>query len=72
MKRRVISVIVSLLMIIGAVYPALTVASAAVWGGETAIPSLSGDVYQIATAENLAWFAKYPKTRILSCLLTGR
>ena len=57
MKRRVISVIVSLLMIIGAVYPALTVASAAVWGGETAIPSLSGDVYQIATAENLAWFA---------------
>lgn len=57
MKRRVISVIVSLLMIIGAVYPALTVAAAAVWGGETAIPSLSGDVYQIATAENLAWFA---------------
>lgn len=58
MKRRALSVIVSLLMIIGAVYPGLTVASAAVWGGETVIPSLSGDVYQIATAENLAWFAE--------------
>ncbi|MBQ5591786.1 MAG: dockerin type I repeat-containing protein [Clostridia bacterium] len=58
MKRRVLSVIVSLFMIIGAVYPGLTVAGAAVWSGTAVIPSLSGDVYQIATAENLAWFAQ--------------
>lgn len=57
MKRRILSVIVSLLLIVGAVYPALTVVSAGVWNGSTAIPSLSGDVYQIATAEQLAWFA---------------
>lgn len=57
MKRRVLSVVISLLMIIGAVYPALTVAGA-VWDGTSVIPTLSGDVYQIATAENLAWFAE--------------
>lgn len=57
MKHRLLSVIVSLLLVVGMVYPALTVANAAVWGGTAVIPSLSGDVYQIATAENLAWFA---------------
>ncbi|MBQ8574453.1 MAG: hypothetical protein IJ447_00200 [Clostridia bacterium] len=57
MKRRLLSVIVSLLLVVGMVYPALTVVNAAVWDGSTAIPTLSGDVYQIATAENLAWFA---------------
>lgn len=57
MKRRVISVIVSILLVLGMVYPALSVTTFAAWGGSTAIPSLSGDVYQIASAENLAWFA---------------
>ncbi len=57
MKRKILSVVVSLILIIGAVYPALTVASAAVWNGTTTIPSISGGVYQIATAEHLAWFA---------------
>lgn len=58
MKRRILSVIVSLLIIVGAVYPGLTVVSFAAWSGASAIPSLSGDVYQIATAENLAWFSE--------------
>lgn len=57
MKRKVLSIIVSLLLIIGAVYPALTVASAAVWNGSIVIPSISGGIYQLATAEQLAWFA---------------
>ncbi len=57
MKRRIVSFIVSLVLVIGMAYPAFTVANAAVWGGSASIPSLSGDVYQIATAENLAWFA---------------
>ncbi len=57
MKRRILSFIVSLVMVVGMVYPALVVASAAVWSGGAEIPALSGDVYNIATAENLAWFA---------------
>lgn len=57
MKKKVLSVIISLLMIIGAVYPALTVANAAVWNGSMATPAISGGVYQIGTAEQLAWFA---------------
>ncbi len=56
MKRKILSVLVSLILIIGAVYPALTVASAA-WTGSMTTPSISGGVYQIATAEHLAWFA---------------
>ncbi len=57
MKRKLLSILVSLIMVVGMVYPALTVANAAVWGGSAVIPTLEGDVYQIATAENLAWFA---------------
>ncbi len=57
MKRRLLSFFISFVMVVAAVYPALTVASAAVWNGDTLIPSLDGDVYQISTAENLAWFA---------------
>lgn len=58
MKRRILSIIVTLMLTMGVVYPALTVATnAAIWGGTAVIPSLLGDVYQIATAENLAWFA---------------
>ncbi len=57
MKKKVLSVMISLLMIIGAMYPALTVAGAAVWNGSMVTPAISGGVYQIATAENLAWFA---------------
>ena len=56
MNKKIISVIVSLLMIMGAVYPALTVA-AAEWDGSASTPPISGGVYQIGTAEQLAWFA---------------
>ncbi len=58
MKRRLISIFVSLIIVLGAVYPALSVASFAAWNGGVSIPTLSGDVYQIATPENLAWFAE--------------
>lgn len=57
MKRRILSVIVSIVMVVGMVYPALSVITSAAWGGSATIPSLQGDVYQIASAENLAWFA---------------
>lgn len=60
MNKKIISVIVSLIMIIGAVYPALTVASA--WDGSMSTPSISGGVYQIGTAEQLAWFANAVNT----------
>lgn len=55
MKRKILAVIVSLILIVGAVYPALTVAGA--WDGSMSTPSISGGVYQIGTAEQLAWFA---------------
>ncbi len=57
MKRKILSVIVSLILIIGAVYPALPMVGAAVWNGSMVTPSISGGVYQIGTAEQLAWFA---------------
>ena len=56
MKRKVISVISALVLIIVSVFPGLS-ASAAVWNGSTSVPTLSGGVYQIGTAEQLAWFA---------------
>lgn len=60
MNKKLISVIVSLIMIIGAVYPALTVAAA--WDGSMSTPPISGGVYQIGTAEQLAWFANAVNT----------
>lgn len=57
MKKRVFSIILSLILLITAVAPVLTVANAAVWSGSRSVPSISGGVYQIATGENLAWFA---------------
>ena len=57
MKRKLLSVLVSLLMIVASVYPALTVAYAATWDGSRSTPELSGGVYQISTAEELAWFS---------------
>lgn len=57
MKRKALSILLSLVMIITTIVPVLNVASAAVWTGTTSVPSMSGGVYQIATGENLAWFA---------------
>ena len=57
MKRKVISVILSFIIIIVSLAPTLMVANAAVWSGTMVVPPLSGDVYQISTGEQLAWFA---------------
>lgn len=57
MKRKALSILLSLVLIITAIAPALNVAYAAVWSGSTVVPSMSGGVYQIASGENLAWFA---------------
>ncbi len=57
MKRRFLSFFISFILVVGMLCPAFTAVNAAVWNGMTSIPELSGDVYQIATAENLAWFA---------------
>ena len=57
MKRKILSVFISILLIISAVTPAFIVADAAVWSGSYTVPMISGGVYQIASGENLAWFA---------------
>ena len=58
MKKKILAVILSVIMIIAAVQPAVTVLAASpVWSGGTAMPALSGGYYLIGTAENLAWFA---------------
>lgn len=57
MKRKILSVIISAALIIAAVAPSFTIANAAVWSGSSSVPSVSGGVYQIASGENLAWFA---------------
>lgn len=61
-SRKVISVIVSIILIMCSMVPCFTVANAAVWNGGMATPTLSGGVYQIASAENLAWFANAVNT----------
>lgn len=62
MKKRVFSIILSLILVITAIAPVLTVANAAVWTGSRSVPSISGGVYQIANGENLAWFANAVNT----------
>ncbi len=57
MKRKIISLLLSLILIIISVAPALTVADAAVWTGSLVVPPLSDGVYQISRPEHLAWFA---------------
>lgn len=58
MKKKIFAVILSVIMIIAAVQPVMSVfAVSSVWNGGTAMPALSGGYYQINTAEKLAWFA---------------
>lgn len=57
MKRNILSILLCLTLIIGSIVPCFTVANAASWNGGRTVPSYSGGMYQIATAENLAWFA---------------
>lgn len=58
MKKKILSLIIALCMLLTFTQPVLSVlAAGGVWNGGTAVPSLSGGYYQIASAENLAWFA---------------
>ncbi|MBP9989692.1 MAG: hypothetical protein KBT46_09385, partial [Ruminococcus sp.] len=60
--KKVLSVLISIIMIVSSVVPCLFAANAAVWNGGMSTPSLISGVYQIATAENLAWFANAVNT----------
>lgn len=62
MKKRIISVILSVILIIVAMAPAIVVADAAVWSGSRSVPTYSGGVYKISTGEELAWFANAVNT----------
>lgn len=58
MKRKILSVIMSLFLILAVIQPIFSaVAASSVWGGGTATPSLVGGYYQIDTGEKLKWFA---------------
>lgn len=57
MKNRLISFVLSIVIVVICICPSLVIADAAVWNGGRTTPTLTGGVYQIATAENLAWFA---------------
>lgn len=58
MKKKLVCVIISLCLLITIVAPVLSVVGAgSVWNGGVSVPTLSGGYYQIASAENLAWFA---------------
>lgn len=58
MKKKIVSVLVFLCMLTAILTPAMGVwAADGVWSGGTAVPSLVNGYYQIANAENLAWFA---------------
>lgn len=57
MKRKMLAFFISFVLIVISIVPAFTVVNAAVWSGSSSVPGISGGVYQIATGENLAWFA---------------
>lgn len=57
MKRKILACLISAVLVIMTVVPAFVVANAAVWSGSYTVPMISGGVYQIASGENLAWFA---------------
>ncbi|MBQ7596166.1 MAG: hypothetical protein IJU45_05825 [Clostridia bacterium] len=57
MRKKLISILISLCLITVIVQPLMLSAVSSVWGGGTAVPSLSGGYYQINSGENLAWFA---------------
>jgi len=57
MKRKILALFISLILVVLTVTPSFTVANAEVWSGTATVPNISGGVYQIATGENLAWFS---------------
>ncbi|MBQ8782403.1 MAG: hypothetical protein IJZ57_01345 [Clostridia bacterium] len=59
MKKKILSVIISICLILTAVQPIADIfAASAVWGGGTSVPSLTNGFYQISSGEELAWFAQ--------------
>ncbi|MDD6276051.1 MAG: dockerin type I domain-containing protein [Clostridia bacterium] len=58
MSRKILSVVMSVIIILTLIIPAATVFPFAVWSGQTSVPAVVDGVYQISTPEELAWFAK--------------
>ena len=59
MKKKILSVIISLIMAVMLLLPVVSVfAESGIWNGGTSVPTLSGGYYLINTAEKLAWFAR--------------
>ena len=62
MRKRIFSFVLALLMMLS-IMPIGVMAAAGTWDGTTvAEPAQEGGVYQIDTAEKLAWFAKQTQT----------
>lgn len=58
MKKKIFSVVISLIMVVLLLQPVYSVlAVSPEWMGGIAVPSLLGGYYQINTADKLAWFA---------------
>ena len=56
MKKRILSLLLALVMLLG-MLPTVALAADDGWDGTTKTePEKSGDVYQIGTAAELAWF----------------
>ncbi len=59
MKKKMLSIFVSVCLLLAIIQPILSViASDSVWSGGTSVPALSGGYYQISSGEELAWFAQ--------------
>ncbi len=59
MKKKILSIVISLCLILSVVQPFAEIfASGSVWGGGISVPSLVDGYYQIASGEELAWFAQ--------------
>ncbi len=59
MKKKILSVLISLCLILATVQPFGEIFAAdSVWNGGTSVPSLSDGFYQISSGAELAWFAQ--------------
>lgn len=59
MKKKILSVLVSICLLLAVVQPiADIIAADTVWGGGTSVPALSDGFYLISNGEELAWFAQ--------------
>lgn len=58
-KKKILSVLISLCIILATVIPAADIFAAnSVWNGGTSVPTLVNGFYQISNGEELAWFAQ--------------